>query len=365
MDLKMIDLHLDEAEVIETEAVESDSMMANIDEIDFSADIELLEKEEVQSVLESALFVLDKPQSPSALLNLFEVGSVELSFLKECLDDLVSYYDSPLRGLQLQEVGGGYQLRTKKHNRDFLQRLKKHKPFRLSGPALEVLSILAYRQPLIKSQVDEIRGVESGHLVRALMDRGFVAFSGKSELPGKPMLYKTTKKFLEIFGLKNLNDLPTWEEIKVLFPEGMIKEEAKASLSDLSGHLAEDEESGAYSMDEEDHVNIQDEIKAISTSSDFFEQEKQREKDRQNEERAESLKEALLVGEPVSTRDQNWLERYEATKLEALEAEAIEQEILEDNDGALIMESEEDHESFEATEDLEEPEIDQADQLEE
>src|SRR5204863_3661148 len=99
--------------------------------------------------------------------------------------------------------------------------LVKGRSFRLSGPALEVLSIVAYKQPVIKSEIDQIRGVESGHLVRALMEKNIVRFAGKSELPGKPMLYATTKEFLELFGLRNIRELPTLSEIDELIPEGI------------------------------------------------------------------------------------------------------------------------------------------------
>lgn len=113
----------------------------------------------------------------------------------------------------LEEVAGGFQIRTKPDNQKYLQRTVKGRPFRLSGPALEVLAIVAYKQPCTKAMVDEIRGVESGHLMRGLLDRGLMHFAGKSELPGRPMFYETTRKFLEIFSLRNINELPSLNEI--------------------------------------------------------------------------------------------------------------------------------------------------------
>jgi len=102
------------------------------------------------------------------------------------------------RGVTLEEVGTGFQLRTKVDHLQFIRQSVKARPFKLSGPALEVLSIVAYKQPVTKAQIDEIRGVESGHLLRALMEKNLVLFGEKSELPGKPMFYETSRKFLEV-----------------------------------------------------------------------------------------------------------------------------------------------------------------------
>ena len=182
--------------------------------------------------------------------------------------------------------------------------------------------MVAYKQPCPKSSIDEIRGVDSSHLIRALMDRNLLAFAGKSELPGKPMLYKTTSKFLEVFGLRSIKELPSLSEIEALLPNGIgDEEEEKETLSELAGKLSEKFE-GSYSAGEDELGKINEQLSSISTETEFFEQEKQREKERKEAEKAENIREALMVGEEVSTRDQNWLTRYE----EKLSADADQEE---------------------------------------
>ena len=270
------------------------------------------------------MFSSEKPVSLGTFKQIFKGTNIKSTDIKRALDGLASEYASSKRGVSIEEINGGYQLRTKSDNAEYLRRLSKTRPFKLSGPALEVLSIIAYKQPCVKSELDEIRGVESGHLLRALMERGLCSFAGKSELPGKPMMYQTTRKFLEIFGLRNLRELPTLSEIDELIPEGIGDEEPeqKQKLSDITGDLS-NEITGNYSEGEEDLLKITDQLQQINTSSDFFEQEKIRQREKREFERAQDIREALTVGEAVDSKDQKWLARYEAKLAEvSIQAEA-------------------------------------------
>ena len=130
------------------------------------------------------------------------------------MENLSKEYQKKHRGIRLREVAGGYQLVTKDENKSFVQSLKKERPFRLSKPSMEVLSIIAYQQPCTRQEVSQIRRTESGHILKTLMERNLIAFAGPSEQPGRPMMYKTTRKFLEVYGLKNLKSLPSLEDIK-------------------------------------------------------------------------------------------------------------------------------------------------------
>ena len=274
-------------------------------------EIEELSQEQVLSIVESILFATDRPQSLTLIAQAFKGTSITRVEIKEALDSLRKEYGERGRGITLEESPGGFQLRTKIENKPYLQRMVKAKTFKLSGPSLETLSIVAYKQPCIKATVDEIRGVESGHLLRALMDKGLVSFCGKSELPGKPMLYGTTKKFLEIFGLRNIRELPSLSEIEALLPEGMDEiEETKDTLSDLSQNLSEKSDE-SYSQGERELAQITDKLKNISTSSDFFEQEKKDMKAKRDEEKAQGLRESLSLNREISPREKRWLERYE------------------------------------------------------
>jgi len=273
-------------------------------------EVEFVEETQLDSILESVLFASDRPVSLASLKLVFKGTNIRGDKIKRALDRLAVELASGQRGVSLEEVPGGFQLRTKVDNLQFLTRTLKARQFKLSGPALEVLAIVAYKQPLIKHEIDEIRGVESGHLLRALMEKGLVNFEGKSDLPGKPMQYATTKKFLEIFGLRNLKELPTLSQIDELLPEGMTEEEAKPTLSQVTDSMSQTI-GNSYSEGEDELTKITDQLGAITTSSDFFEQEKERQRMKRDAEKAQNIREAMAMDEQVPTRDRNWLLKYD------------------------------------------------------
>lgn len=281
-----------------------------------------LEMVQVRSIIESLLLAYDKPVNLSIFREVFKGTNTPTELIKRAISDLKVEYAGAERGMTICEVGGGYQLRTKAENQIFVRRLAKGRPFKLSGPSLEVLSIISYKQPLIKSEIDSIRGVESGHLVRALMDRGLVKFVGKSELPGKPMLYGTTRRFLEIFGLRDLRELPSLSEIDELIPEGMmgdeeVKEEKKwETIQDMSLQFQQDHQK------EDEWVRITEEISKIETTTTFFEEEKKREKILRDQQRAEDIREAMISGQEVSLKDSKWLQKYETQPTHTSEPES-------------------------------------------
>jgi segregation and condensation protein B len=302
-------------------------------------DVEMLSCEQIRSIVESVLFATDKPQSIALIKQAFKGTNVKSKDIREALTALSEEYESGARGFSLSEAGGGFQLRTKADNMKYLRQSVKARPFKLSGPALEVLSIVAYKQPVTKAQIDEIRGVESGHLLRALMEKHLLTFGERSELPGKPMYYETTKKFLEIFGLRNLAELPSLSEIDQLIPEGIGDVEDKETLSDLTGELSQ-ELGSTYSEGEEELLKITDELTQISTSSEFFEEEKRRMRERRDLERAQNIREALTVGESVDEKDARWLERFDAAAA-AAETSAAEVDIVvsEENDAGVAADA--------------------------
>jgi len=335
-----------EAAAVEMEGSELENFeSASIDDVLF------VELEQLESIVESVLFSSDRPVSLASLKIVFKGTNIKTEHIRRVLNQLAVEYAGARRGVSLEEVPGGYQLRTKIDNMDFIRRNIKARSFKLSGPALEVLSIVAYKQPIIKSEIDEIRGVESGHLLRALMERGLVNFEGKSELPGRPMLYGTTKKFLEIFSLRNLKELPTLSQIDELLPEGIGEEEEtqKVKLSDITGVLSEQTGLGSYSQGEEELVKIQEQLEVISTSSQFFEEEKIRQKEKRDFEKAQNIREALVLGEEVANRDANWLKKYDealaagqslAIAEVASEAAPIDVLVLEEKEEESLFESE-------------------------
>jgi segregation and condensation protein B len=287
-------------------------------------EVEFVEEERLESIVESILFASDRPVSLASLKLVFKGTNINTQKLRRTLDNLAVEYAGGRRGVTLEEVLGGYQLRTKIDNMEFMRRTLKARPFKLSGPALEVLAIVAYKQPLVKSEVDAIRGVESGHLLRALMEKNLVCFEGKSELPGRPMQYGTTRKFLEIFGLRNLKELPTLSQIDELLPEGIGEENEieKQTLSTITDSMAS-MVSSSYSQGEEELTKITEQLEEITTSSDFFEKEKQRQRVKRDQEKAQNIREALAMNEQVPSRDVNWLRRHDEALAAGLPVEAL------------------------------------------
>ncbi len=282
-------------------------------------DLEFVEDEQVESIIESILFASDRPVSLASIQQVFKGTTVKKDKIRRSIEAIAVEYAGGRRGVTLEEVTGGYQIRTKVDNMNFLKRTIKTRAFKLSGPALETLAIVAYKQPVVKMEIDQIRGVESGHLLRALMEKGLVNFEGKAEnLPGKPMQYGTTRRFLEIFGLRNLKELPTLSQIDELLPEGIGEEvEDRPTLASVTDSMAAQVIDSSYSQGEEELGLIEEQLTSITTSSDFFEQEKLRQRMKRDEEKAQNIREALAVGEEVPKRDVNWLTRYEASLVQA------------------------------------------------
>jgi len=165
---------------------------------------------------EALIFAADGPIKAERMA---EALDVPLADIREAIESLeVDYAERP-RGFFLQEVAGGYQLRTRPEYAEYLRKLGRSRPFRFSRPALESLAIIAYRQPVTRSEVEYLRGVDSGSVLKTLLEKRLVRILGKKDVPGKPMIYGTTREFLELFGLPDLSSLPTLTEFSELAPD--------------------------------------------------------------------------------------------------------------------------------------------------
>ncbi len=175
-----------------------------------------MERNRIKSIINSLLFAAEKPLSTVRISDVFE-KEVDNATLVEVLYEMrTEYATNDALGFDMEEVAAGWQLRTRDENNTWVKKLENIKPVRISPSALEALAIIAYKQPVIKAEVDKIRGVDSSHLVKALMERNLIKISGRADLPGKPLLYSTTPEFLEIFCLKDIKDLPSLTEIEEL-----------------------------------------------------------------------------------------------------------------------------------------------------
>ncbi len=168
--------------------------------------------ESLKNIIESLLFVADTPLSLDRLKDVLELEDTK--DIQSALEQLSREYEDRQAGIFLSEVAGGYQIRTKPEYHEYVKRLLKPNPHRLSNAALETLAIIAYKQPVIRSDIEHLRGVDCGGVLRVLMDKKLVRVLGRKEIPGRPLIYATTKHFLEVFELKNLKDLPSPQEIE-------------------------------------------------------------------------------------------------------------------------------------------------------
>lgn len=169
---------------------------------------------ELKYIIESLLFVSSQPLGMDRLKK--ALPEEEASAIRGALAELAAEYDARGGGFFLCEVAGGWQLRTRSLYSLWVRRLSQSQPVRLSPAALETLAIVAYNQPVLRSFVEHVRGVDSGGVLKVLLEKGLIRVPGRDDKPGRPMLYATTKKFLEIFELKDLSDLPSLSQIKDL-----------------------------------------------------------------------------------------------------------------------------------------------------
>jgi len=179
-----------------------------------------LDTAELKTVIESLIFVSESPLRSERLA---EVLEVEPARIAQAVQELMIDYEKSPRGFILQEVAEGYQFRTRPEHGEWIRRLNRSKPFRFSRPALETLAIIAYRQPVTRAEIEYLRGVDSGGVVKTLLDKRLIRILGKKDVPGRPLIYGTTREFLEFFGLRDLAGLPALQEFSELTAESSEK----------------------------------------------------------------------------------------------------------------------------------------------
>ncbi|MFP4105297.1 MAG: SMC-Scp complex subunit ScpB, partial [Phycisphaerae bacterium] len=169
---------------------------------------------EIDATVEAVLFATNTPLSPPKIAQVAEIPGGR-RVIKESVARLNDVYEQSGRVFRIESIAGGYRFHTLPQYHDVLARLTKVKSdSKLSQAAMETLAIVAYRQPIIRADVEAIRGVACGEMLRSLMEKNLVKITGRAEVLGRPMLYGTTNHFLEVFGLNSLDDLPQGEELR-------------------------------------------------------------------------------------------------------------------------------------------------------
>ena len=169
---------------------------------------------ELSSIIESLIFSADAAISTDRICDV--LTEFERDEIKVALKELLNFYQEREGGFELAEVAGGWQFRTRPAYHGYITRHIKTRTAKFSQSALETLAIIAYRQPITRAEVEHLRGVDCGGVVKSLLEKRLVRILGKKDIPGRPLIYGTSKEFLEIFGLKDLKSLPTLKEIQAL-----------------------------------------------------------------------------------------------------------------------------------------------------
>jgi segregation and condensation protein B len=191
-----------------------------------------METDQLKNVIESILLAAGRPLSLDQLLALFaEQDKPERNDIREAVSALQADYQA--RGIDLVQVGSGYRIQVRESMQPWVARLWEEKPARYSRALLETLALIVYRQPVTRGEIEEVRGVSvSTTIIKTLLEREWVHVVGHREVPGRPAMYGTTKKFLDYFSLKNLNELPSLAELRDL---NEIGKELELDLSDIPG----------------------------------------------------------------------------------------------------------------------------------
>ena len=216
------------------------------------SDNQSLSIEQIKSIVESLLFASDAPLTIKQLHK--NIGNCEIDMIREAVAVLEKDYAE--RGVVLFRISGGYQFRTNLQNASWVQRLVAQRPPYITKAQLELLAIIAYRQPITRPEIEHIRGVDCGSPLRVVLERGLVRTLGKREEPGRPMLYGTSKGFLEFFNLNSLRDLPTLHEFQELSEENLelvdhLDQSTKPTEESSEASLEESSEASTNNLDSE------------------------------------------------------------------------------------------------------------------
>ncbi|MFC1892370.1 SMC-Scp complex subunit ScpB, partial [Thermodesulfobacteriota bacterium] len=196
-------------------------------------------------IIESLLFSSDKPLTVGEIQSC--LPDADNAEIKSAIKVLQHEYESMARSFTLKEVAKGFQFRSRSEYGAYILRLLQTSPNRLSKAAMETLAIVAYKQPILRHEVELLRGVDVGGILRTLLEKGLIRIVGRKDLPGKPLIYGTTKNFLEVFDLKDIKSLPKLKEIKAFGTEDYEPtpiDEAKETVQESENNLPDDAQEG-------------------------------------------------------------------------------------------------------------------------
>lgn len=345
-----------EAEIELEAAVEELPLALENEASDFSLDVSFFDVKEQEDMLwqartglnldtlcgaiETIIFMSDKPISIQKIKAQID-PELPLRVIHESLSRLQAGYEEKFHGLRLVEVAEGYQFRTKATYSKFVQNLFKVNSLVLTPTALEVLAIIAYKQPVSKTEVEKIRGVDSSHIIRALMDKRLVKITGRSEELGRPSLFGTTEEFLEVFNLPNIAALPPEFELEEMATKNTI-----GTIADIKSVVFRSEAKKFNHEEFEELDKLSSDIQLIAAETDFtmlLKSEEKRKTDGENFVR----KSAFDILEDFINREESLKQNLIATHSETL-MNVVEPKVVDLSQTGVIFNAPEIDEEFEA-----------------
>lgn len=238
-------------------------------------------QDELQSCISALLFYSEKSLSLKKMKEMLEMPEAEDEIMLQAIEGLKAEFAKSAHGFELAEIAGGYQLRTKIARAPLLRKLAKIQVQRLSRGAMETLTIVSYKQPCTKDDIDQVRGVDSSHFIRTLLDRKLIDVTGRSEAAGRPMIYETTDTFLEVFGMMDLKSLPPLHEIEAMVPQLAAQAEGEEDpriiqMRKMVVQMKTDSNHLDYNAKEDDQIlqDIRDRVKTIDITTPYLARQK-------------------------------------------------------------------------------------------
>jgi segregation and condensation protein B len=226
----------------------------------------MLDKDSLKPVLESLIFAADSAISLEKLSGILE--GEEKAIIKEALDELVEDYRARAGGFLIEEVGGGFQFRTNPEFAPWLRKFFKIGLQKISKAAMESLAVIAYKQPVTRGEIEAVRGVDSGGVLATLMEKRFIKIVGRKEVPGRPVVYGTTKEFLETFDLKDLSCLPTLKDIQKV-EEEYAQTEGQGTAETAVEDRVQGAEKASGGLEDEVQESVQDGTAGVPEGEDI------------------------------------------------------------------------------------------------
>jgi segregation and condensation protein B len=278
--------------------------------------------QEIQASLEAIIYAADEPAS---LDQIAKALGLEKPGTREAIEALMATYQSEDRGIEVRKVAGGWKFYTKAQHHDVVRKFIKslQPPLRLTMPALETLAVIAYKQPVTVPEINEIRGVHVGGVIKTLLEKKLITTAGRKDVIGRPILYKTSKQFMMRFGLSDLDELPSLKEFEALAQAALVSDEgiAEATTDGLPSEMSESHENAESLLVTDEEAEIELEIAEAEANPTVEESDAIADASGELEAEAEATETPEeIAAEALADADRGGVETIDPTKSRAASA---------------------------------------------